>query len=397
MIPMFRPLVIPGAADAVAEVLASGYIGQGPVVEMFEGAFGEVVRATEPYPLATNSCTSALDLALHLIGVERKDFVISTPQTCTATNGVIVNRKAIILWADVDPLTGLIDPASVERLNNSYGPAKAIVAVDWAGRSADYAALKANGVPVVQDAAHVGPAPLRRPCGDYVAWSFQAIKHLTTGDGGALLVPPDQHRRAKLLRWYGLDRESSASFRCAQNITEVGYKYHMNDISAAIGLANLESARKSVAAHRHHALRFTLAWEGLPGIRVAPFDPHCSYWLYTMLVADRDAFVAHMTDEGIETSQVHARNDRHTAFRNNALGGLELPGLDLFSAHQVSVPVGWWLTSEDEDRIIRVVQEWSEKHGPEGEGVWEAGPLARNRKAGQGQGLAASADEGTLL
>lgn len=359
---MFRVLMADAAAQAASEVLQSGYVGQGPVVDEFELALGHAIGA-DVLPLATNSCTSALDLALHLCGIKPGDTVITTPQTCTATNGVIVQRGAIPLWADVDPLTGLIDPASVESLLRKHNDVWAIMAVDWAGRSCDYAALNSLGPWVIQDAAHSGPSPLAAEHGDYVAWSFQAIKFLTTGDGGALLVPAEKYERAKLLRWYGLDRDSGQSFRCQQDITEVGYKYHMNDIAAAIGMANLKPAQLAIAAQRSRAARYVREFSGLESVATPAFDPTCSYWLFTVLVENRADFVDWMASCGVETSQVHARNDKHTAFKAAALGVRELPGLDAFDAHQVSIPIGWWLTSEDEALIVSAVKEWSEQRG----------------------------------
>lgn len=139
MVDLFRPLMTADARRAADDALtadAAGrlMIGQGPLVDRFEAQFGRYVDAPRDV-LATNSCTSALDLALHLIGVGAGDEVITTPQTCTATTGVIVNRGAVPVWADVDPLTGLIDPGCVARLVTPK--TRAIMAVDWAGRSCD--------------------------------------------------------------------------------------------------------------------------------------------------------------------------------------------------------------------------------------------------------------------
>ncbi|MEK0431709.1 MAG: hypothetical protein RL139_1513 [Gemmatimonadota bacterium] len=367
VIPLFRPLMTPEAVRAAADALTpaadgSLMIGQGPAVDRFEAQFRRYVDAPRDV-LTTNSCTSALDLALHLIGVGAGDEVITTPQTCTATTGVIVNRGAVPVWADVDPLTGLIDPSSVAPLVTPK--TRAVMAVDWAGRSCDYAWLRraAGGLPVVQDAAHRGPTPLGAEHGDYVAWSFQAIKFLTTVDGGALLCPYDlTTERARLLRWFGLDRRSAADFRCAQDIGEAGFKYHMNDVAASIGLANLPRARTAVVAQRARAARYNRALAGLPGLLVPPHDEACDYWLYTVLVDDRANFEAHLNRAGVATSQVHARNDGHTAFRlanERATTRMRLPGLEAFSRRQVSIPVGWWLTDRDEAAVIEAVTTWA--------------------------------------
>lgn len=361
MIPLFKVRMADEALAAVPAVLASGYIGQGPQCTEFERQFGALVGAPEP-PLLLNSCTSAIDLALHLIGVGPGDEVISTPITCTATNSPPVTRGARIVWADVDPLTGNIDPADVNRKVTSK--TKAIIAVNWAGRRCDYTGLIiASLVPgggraaIIEDAAH-GPFS-GAPGGEYVCYSFQAIKHMTTGDGGALITPPEQHQRAKLLRWYGLDRESSADFRCAQDITEIGYKFQSNDIAAAIGLANLPGTLAAVKASQENA-RYYCHWlRDLPGIDIPPYDPGCSYWLMTLCVDDREDFAAYLGERGIATSQVHRRNDVHTAFKAAAESRGPLPGVDSFDARQVSIPNGWWVSAAQREYIAATIGQWA--------------------------------------
>jgi dTDP-4-amino-4,6-dideoxygalactose transaminase len=357
MVDLFRPFMAPEAREAVARTLtpdADGrlYVGEGPRVQEFEQAFAKLVGLETP--LALNSCTSALDLALHLAGVGLGDEVITTPMTCTATNGVIVNRGGKIVWADVDPITGLIDPYDVVKKLTPR--TKAIMSVDWAGRSCDYARLRFPGRPVIQDAAHnlfVDP----QNHGDYVAWSFQAIKHLTTGDGGALFVPEWQYQRAKLLRWYGLDRTSSADFRCSQDIKEAGYKYHMNDIAATIGLTNIPHMRRIVAQARDNALWYTEALRDAPYVRTPPDAPDASWWLYTLLVDDRTSFIAHMAERGIAASPVHRRNDVHPAFH---FPNGPLSGVDYFAAHEVAIPNGWWITGQEREHIASTVMEWAQ-------------------------------------
>jgi len=360
MIPLFKVRMVPQAKLMVGDVLDSGYIGQGPQCELFEKHFAELVEAPHDV-LMVNSCTSAIDLALHLIGVGPGDEVVTTAMTCTATNSPIVLRGATPVWADVHRETGLVDAEDVHRLLTRK--TKAILAVDWGGQPCDYKTLCSYGLPVIEDAAHAllatyyGEVPVAQPAPDnlYICWSFQAIKHLTTGDGGALLVPKHQVDRARLLRWYGLDRRSSASFRCEQNIVEVGYKYQSNDIAAAIGLANLPLAKGTVALHRENA-----AYYASRSIPVRGSLIESAWWLYTVLVDSPATFIAYMRERGIEASPVHARNDKHTAFRRSS-AQRELAGLDWFSAHEVAIPVGWWLTPDDRDKIASAVVEWFER------------------------------------
>lgn len=303
---------------------------------------------------------------------------------CSASNSPIVTRGGRIYWADVDPLTGLIDPKDVGELVRSADRAvRAVVAVDWGGHLVDYQQLRQEmgdeAVPIVQDAAHsfgatAGGVPfLATPQhGDFVAFSFQAIKHLTTGDGGALVCPDQkQTDRARLLRWYGLDRRSSQSYRCEQNISEAGYKYHMNDIAASIGLVNLPYVEHHIDQHRANANYYGAALHGLRGVILHPslkdgdaISLDSTWWLFTILVSDRDSFQVFMAERGVETSQVHARNDHHTAFEEaEAYRPRHLPGLEFFAAHQVSIPVGWWLLPDELDYIMSCVQEWSRRYG----------------------------------
>lgn len=373
MVDLFRPYVAPEAAGLVAQVFAPDvngrtYLGQGPKVDAFERGLRVMLDADRDI-LTINSCTSALDLALHLCGVGPGDTVISTPMTCSATNSPIVTRGARVLWADVDPLTGLIDPEDVARKLLWVPETKAVLVVDWGGRMAPYNWLREvcrpHGVPIIEDAAHALLATYNgryqtHVGGDYICWSFQAIKHLTTGDGGALLCPEEQLERARLLRWYGLDRTRGESFRCTQDITEVGYKWHMNDVAAAIGLANLPHLREVVYRHRQHAAEYHERLGELPGVTLPKRDMGSSWWLYTLLVEERDAFIAYMSDQGIACSPVHSPNHRHTAFRaatHPASGAL--PGVEQFADHEVAIPVGWWLTPADRWRIVAAVKSWA--------------------------------------
>lgn len=385
-IDLFRPrMSLHAAYDQVVQTLSVDkdgrvYLGQGKKVDAFEEKLKAFLQSEQDV-LTVNSCTSALDLALHLTDVipemapeGTSKTVVTTPMTCTATNSPIVTRGAAILWADVDPITGLIDARSVkeaveEGIEWSGRPPKAIMAVDWAGRLCDYGALRgaAGGIPIIQDAAHsfgaeLGGMPMmKRMHGDYVCFSFQAIKTLTTGDGGALICPnTEQTERARLLRWYGLDRRGKADFRCEQMIEEVGYKYHMNDIAAGIGLVNIYDVPDTLWIHRNNAETYRTILAGHSQFLIPPQDDGSAWWLFTLLVSDRDSFIAYLKERGIAASPVHARNDTHPAFKRVALNGKKrLPGVDYFAAHEVAIPAGWWLQNEDKLRVLDAVLGWA--------------------------------------
>lgn len=411
-IDLFRPFMDrQDALRSLYDVLGQNeqgrvYIGQGSAVEDLETALKTVLSAEQDV-LTVNSCTSALDLALHLCDliprpVNEPDgwkFVISTPMTCTATNSPIVTRGGVIMWADVDPLTGLIDPISIgdriESCVRDFGEVpRAVMAVDWGGHLCDYAAIRSytepTKIPIIQDAAHSFGATTeagdpfmasREHRGNYTCFSFQAIKALTTGDGGALVCSTEEAtERARLLRWYGLDRRSNQDFRCQQMIEEVGFKYHMNDIAATLGLVNLPHMDRLLLAQRANANFYGAVMDGLEGVLIPPsllnpgvgpnegqdrsrIDKDSAFWLFTLLVSDRDSFTAFMAERDIMVSPVHARNDVHPGFRASVPKEYPLPGVDFFSAHNVAIPVGWWLSDEERGKVAIAVQDWSYLHG----------------------------------
>lgn len=366
MIPLFKVFMASEVISPLQATLYSGYIGQGPRVDDFENALAPWVGGRRP--IALNSGTSAIHLALRLAGAGPDTEVISTPMTCTATNMPILERGAKIVWADVDPETGNISPRSVrEKVTKKT---VAVMAVHWGGYPCDLDELdsvcRAYDLRLIEDAAHAFGAEYKgQKVGArsaFTCFSFQAIKHLTTVDGGALVCESDgDYRRGKLLRWYGIDRETPRTdLRCEVDIHEFGYKFHMNDVNAVIGLAQLPHVSKILSIHRRNAEYYQDKLKGLKNVKLLSYktDRLSSYWLFTILVRDRDAFVPWMAERGIMASKVHVRNDIHRAFGESKA---TLPGVDLFFSNQVSVPVGWWVMPEDRDKVVDAILEWDKR------------------------------------
>lgn len=368
-IPLFKVFMAPEVGQAVQDVLYSGYIAQGPQVDQFETKLCSWLGV--PRALAVNSGTSALQLACTLAGVRPGTRVISTPMTCTATNTAIRAVGGEIVWADIDPRTGNIDPEDVERILRGWrfmDEPVAIMGVDWGGRSCNWVWLREiatkYSVKLIRDAAHAFGTRYygySHRWADYSCYSFQAIKHLTCIDGGALICSdPADHERGKLLRWFGIDRnQPRKDFRCEADVIEAGFKYHMNDVNATVGLCNLRHMNDVVDRHNLNGdLYNSVLMEYLP-VRGAKLTlPHMeeniesAFWLYTVLAENRLEFMQYLLDRGITVSQVHARNDRHTMF---AAYRRELPGVDYFTARQCSLPVGWWLTDRQREYILDTI------------------------------------------
>ena len=358
MIPLVKPfLPIRQIQRDIHKVLKSGQIAFGDYVKSFEVEFGNLIG--NPLCVAVNSGTSALHLAMIVIGIRKGDEVISTALTAEPTNTVIINSGAKVVFADVDYSTGLISPDSIEaRITKNT---KAIMVVHYAGMVCDMDKINAisnkYNIPVIEDAAHAFLAKYR---GKYLGsnsrftcFSFQAIKHLTTIDGGMLCLTNDSdYQRVKKLRWFGLDREVS---RLENDITEVGYKYNMNNISAAIGLVQLRNLRKNVHKYIENGRYFDLQLQDIDGIALIPYYPNTvpSYWLYTVKVRERNSFIEYFYKNGIIASPLHKRNDSHSVFK---VEDGTLINLDRFYEEFVHIPCGWWINNRIRNKIVNLAK-----------------------------------------
>ena len=387
-IPLFKVFMSPDAKTEVGKVLDSGYIGQGPKVEEFENILRNYIG--EDKLVTVNGGTNALHLALHLLkkptitqevyhgvasvdkvwpGIQDGDEILATSLTCTASNFPILANNMKIKWVDIDPTTLNMDLDDLERKISSR--TKAIMLVHWGGYPNDLNRIKEiqekaqrmyGFTPaVIEDGAHsFGSKFIGKPLGNHgnmVMHSFQAIKHITSGDGGVLTLPNDElYRRAKLIRWFGIDREDNRKdFRCEADIAEWGYKFHMNDINATIGIENMKYADQIVGRHKDNARFYDENLKDVPGVTtLTRHEGHESaFWIYSMLVDDRDGFYKWMKECNIIVSQVHERNDKHTCVRDYLS---PLPQLDRTIGKVVNIPNGWWVTDEQREYIVDCIK-----------------------------------------
>jgi dTDP-4-amino-4,6-dideoxygalactose transaminase len=361
-IPLFKVFMSDTVKDAVVRVLYSGFVGEGEEVVAFEQDLARHFQTD--HVLTVNSGTSALHLAYHMAIDGAPDAeIITTPVTCTATNTAIVQNGARIIWGDVDPVTGSIDPAEIEALITPR--TRAIVMVHWGGNPCDITRIseigRRHGIKVVEDAAHaLGSTYAGLPIGrhsDFVAFSFQAIKHVTCVDGGCLVCKdPADYERGRLLRWYGIDRSTNepTDLRCEIDIAEAGYKFHMNNVAAAIGRENLKFFDWIKTRHCDNARFYDAAFRGVNSVTIATENPKGSSaaWLYTIHLANRDEVMRKLLEVGIGASKVHARNDTHSAFKAFTR---PLPNADAFDRTHLCIPVGWWVSQSDRQQIADAV------------------------------------------
>jgi len=386
-IQLFKVHMNPNAKVEVGKILDSGYIGQGPKVEEFENNLRDYFSNDRIVTL--NSGTSGLHLALHLLktpsnrilvdgyshlekdwpGLKDGDEVLATAMTCTASNWPILANGLRIKWVDIDPTTLNMDLDDLERKITSK--TKAIIVVHWGGYPVDLDRLKEiqnkayqlHGFKpaVIEDGAHSFGSEYKGKRlgnhGNIVMYSLQAIKHITSIDGGLLVLPhQDIYNRAKLIRWYGIDRDGNRKdFRCEADIPEWGFKFHMNDVCATVGIENLKCADDIIGKHRNNAKFYDENLKNVKGVTLLDRNPNhnSAFWIYSMLVENRDGFYKHMKDYGIVVSQVHERNDKHTCVKQYKSF---LPNLDKTIDKIVSIPVGWWVSKEEREYIVECIK-----------------------------------------
>jgi len=215
---------------------------------------------------------------------------------------------------------------------------------------------------VIEDCAHAfGSMYKGKPIGSYgnfATFSFQAIKHLTSIDGGLLICPEnDFYKRAKLLRWYGIDRDDNRKdFRCESDISEWGYKFHMNDVNAAVGMANLKEVDANVISKtKANAHYYNEQLKDVKGVTLLENkEGHdSSYWIYTIKVDRQDDFMSMMKEKNIMVSRVHERNDKHSCVKDFAAS---LPNLDKVVKQMICIPNGWWITEDERQYIVECIK-----------------------------------------
>lgn len=354
MIPLVKPYIAPRdlLMPELEKVLYSGYIAEGQPVYDFEDDLKKFLNNDKV--LALQSGTAALHIALRILGVGPGDEVISTAMTAEPTNTTIALTGAKIVWGDVDVNTGLLDPKSVVQKINER--TKAIVLVHYAGMVCNMDEFnrisREFDIPIIEDAAHsLGSEYNGHRIGSnsrFTCFSFQAIKQMTTVDGGAIAFQnEDDMERARKLRWFGLDKKAS---RLENDITEAGYKYGMNNVNATIGRVHVKLLDSVLGSYIDNGRYYDEALAGVPGVKLVPYYDHTkpSYWLYTLKVENRERFIRAMESAGIAASVLHHRSDTHSVFAESKC---ELPNFDQFYSEFVHIPCGWWVTESDREFI----------------------------------------------
>lgn len=360
---LFNTSVSKQSIDYVNKSLETTFISAGKKADMFEEKLAEKLSMSKP--VTVNSGTSALHLALVCANITYGDEVILPSQTFIASGLAITHQGATPVFADIDYMTGNIDPVSIRsKITNKT---KAIMIVHWAGYPCDMDEIQQiadeYNLVVIEDAAHaVGASYKGRPIGtisDYTCFSFQAIKHLTCGDGGAVCsLTEESEKRLKKLRWFNIDRDDDTPDILGErvyNSNEIGYKYHMNDISASVGLGNLEVLDVKLKRYLEVANIYNNELKDLDGIKNFDYkdDRQSAYWLYGFHVERRVDFINKLKSNNIPSSVIHLGIDK-----NDLFGGKDMSLINQrkFDDTQINIPIHDGLSDEEVDKIVNVIK-----------------------------------------
>lgn len=367
-IPLFRVRSSPRLGEQVQAVLDSGRVSDGPAVSDFEQALK--LWLSHDAILTVSDISAAVTLALHLAGVRPGDEVIAPPMLCLATSIPILNLGARVAWADVNPLTGMLDPDAIAPLVSAR--TKAILYYHWSGDAAAGESIDAVarqfGIPTIEDASdafglRVGERLVGSGTADFTCFSFRSTKHINAVEGAAItLRSPLLLERATRLRRYGINprtfRSANGDINPRSDVEEAGWNFALSNVNATIALENWVDRESVLSAHRENGHFYDDAFKNLSSV-VLPGPRASAFWTYSFLSERRDELVSRLVRRGVTSQRLHVRNDTYSCFRD-AVVGRKLTGTDFFDGRTISIPCGWWLDDDDRHRVARTLVECSD-------------------------------------
>ncbi|MEG3921542.1 MULTISPECIES: DegT/DnrJ/EryC1/StrS family aminotransferase [unclassified Microcoleus] len=368
------PAIEDAEIQEVVATMKTGWLGTGPKVRKFQDEFNAYKGSQ--YAIAVNSCTAGLHLSVLAACLEPGDEVITTPMTFCATVNAIIHAGATPVLADVDPVTMNIDPAQVEAKITSK--TKAILPVHFAGRPCDMDALceiaRRHNLKLIEDCAHAIETEYKGrkagTFGDFGCFSFYVTKNITTGEGGMILAASQEDAdRLNILALHGMSKDAWKRFSDSgykhYQVVEVGFKYNMMDLQAAIGIHQLKRVTPYWQRREQIWQRYNEAFADLPITLPANSEPDTihAYHLYTILVDEaktgisRDEFLDAINAENIGVGVHYMSMPEHPVYQKMFGWHTEdYPNAGYIGRHTVSLPISAKLTDADVEDVIAAVK-----------------------------------------
>lgn len=367
-IPLFKPYLGEEELEQIRDCFKSGWVGLGPKTLEFENLLTRYIGVR--YAICTNSCTSALHLALEVLGVKGKDVLLPS-LTFVATAHAVLHAGGKPVWVDVDEDTLCL---SSQSLRKSIGDRSAcIIPVHYAGHPCEMNEILEiageKGIDVVEDAAQaLGSAYRGKKIGSLsstmTCFSFHATKNITTGEGGAITTNYEElNTKLRQYRFLGADRDTwtrlnEAKERYWHFICEnVGYKYYMNDVAAAIGIAQIQKLPSILERKTYLFNRYTEKLKGIPNVKVPVVHPHVitNAYSYVIKCERRDELMMFLAEKGVTTGVHYMPVHLQPAYKKYRK---KLPGTEKIWQQILTLPLYYTLKEEEQNYIVDMIAEF---------------------------------------
>jgi len=374
-VPFHRAMIGQEEIKAVTEVLESGWLTTGPRAKQFESAFASCVGASNA--IAVGSCTAALHLALAAIDLRERDEVILPTMTFASSGEVILYFGAKPVLIDCAPGSFHIDPAQIER--HITPRTRAILPVHFSGYASELDSIveiaRKHNLKIIEDAAHSFPSSYRGTpigsIGDITCFSFYATKTVTTGEGGMITTQDRELAdRMRILSLHGISRDAwkryTAEGTWRYDIQDIGFKYNLTDLQAAIGLVQLEKREHTRQLRAALADRYTRELNSFEGFITPAVPSHVEHaWhLYVIQVDEnilaigRDRVIEELKQRGVGTSvhfiplHMHSLYQQRLGYRNGMF-----PNAEARFAGAISLPLFPGMSDAEQSRVIFALQD----------------------------------------
>lgn len=352
MIPLFKPFV-PNNLPELQNIIASGSLNYSKWGKLFENELSEFIGNT--YCVTLNSYNSAVLVAISTLGLKHGDEIIASPMSCLASNQPFAIMGIKIIWADIDPRTGTLDPEDVRKKITKN--TKAILHNHFCGYPGYINDInnigKEKNIYIIDDAIEAfGSEYFENKIGnvnsDITLFSFQTVRLPNTIDGGALTFKNREHyEKALLLRDYGIDRSvfrtSDGEINPQCDIKIPGYGALLNEVNSYLGFEQMKQINHLLEKQRENSLNWKVYflennYNSAKSVQVIP-NANPNYWIYGILANNKKEALDFFRNKNFYASSVHLNNNLYSVFNNST----KLKGVDDFSKRFLALPCGWWV------------------------------------------------------